>query len=238
MQHSELIYIGTSGWDYPQWRSRFYPDELARENWLAYYGQQFRTLEINHSFYQLPEKATLAHWRTQVPEGFRFAIKANRYITHNKKLKDPQEPVAKFMDRVVALEDTLGPILFQLPPRWHCNLDRLQQFLQTLPKGFAYSFEFRNRTWHCPEVYNLLANHGAAFCIFDLEKTPQKRSLRQIISTSACMVLKPSPTPGTIHPKLSRSGRGRWLPGAVKERPFIAISTTTRMVVRPKMRWL
>lgn len=144
MQHSELIYIGTSGWDYPQWRSQFYPDDLAREHWLAHYAQQFRTLEINHSFYQLPEKATLAQWRTQVPEGFRFAIKANRYITHNKKLKDPQEPVAKFMDRVVALEDTLGPILFQLPPRWHCNVDRLQQFLQALPEGFEYSFEFRD----------------------------------------------------------------------------------------------
>ncbi len=164
MQHSDRIFIGTSGWDYSPWRSRFYPDELARENWLAYYGQQFRTLEINHSFYQLPEKATLAHWRTQVPEGFRFAVKANRYITHNKKLKDPQ-----------ALADTLGPILFQLPPRWHCNLDRLQQFLQTLPKGFAYSFEFRNRTWHCPEVYDLLANHGAAFCIFDLEQNPSEK---------------------------------------------------------------
>lgn len=175
MDQADRIYIGTSGWDYPQWKSLFYPNELAKEQWLTYYTEKFRTLEINHSFYQLPEKDTLSHWKTQVPKGFRFAVKASRYITHNKKLKDPKDPIANFMDRVVALDQTLGPILFQLPPRWHCNPERLEQFLQALPQRFEYSFEFRDRTWHCPEVYDLLNSHGAAFCIFDLSQQPSDK---------------------------------------------------------------
>jgi uncharacterized protein YecE (DUF72 family) len=170
MKTSELVYIGTSGWDYPEWRSLFYPDDLPRENWLTYYTNQFPSLEINHSFYQLPEPETLKQWRSQVPKEFRFAVKASRYITHNKKLKDPQEPVKNFMARVTVLEDNLGPILFQLPPHWHCNQERLEQFLQVLPTEFEYSFEFRDRTWHCPEIYDTLARYGAAFCIFDLQQ--------------------------------------------------------------------
>lgn len=174
INQADRIYIGTSGWDYPGWRSLFYPDDLPKEDWLAYYTQHFRTLEINHSFYQLPKKDTLVQWRSHVPDGFQFAIKASRYITHNKNLKDSEEPVANFMDRVMALEDALGPILFQLPPNWHCNPERLKQFLKILPEGFEYSFEFRDRTWHCPEIYDLLTQHGAAFCIFDLRQQPSE----------------------------------------------------------------
>lgn len=147
MQHPRRLHIGTSGWDYLHWRSRFYPDELARDRWLTFYAQQFQTVEINHSFYQLPATETLMQWRSLVPDHFRFAVRASRYITHTKKLKDPHEPIARLMDRVVALEDYLGPILFQLPPRWRCN---------------------RDRTWHCNAVYDTLRCHGTSFCIFDL----------------------------------------------------------------------
>ena len=177
MQFTDRIFIGTSGWDYPEWRSRFYPADVSRDHWLTHYTQQFKTLEINHSFYQLPESKTLTHWRSLVPDDFRFAVKASRYITHNKKLKDPQEPVTRFMERVVALEDNLGPILFQLPPHWHCNRERLAQFLQVLPSGYDYSFEFRDRSWHCPEIYDTLAQYGASFCIFDLKQRTSEKAV-------------------------------------------------------------
>lgn len=173
---SGRIHIGTSGWHYDHWQGPFYPEDLAAEDMLDFYAQHFQAAEINNSFYQLPKAATLSSWRNTVPETFRFAVKASRYITHMKKLKDPAASVEKFFDRIEALGNRLGPILFQLPPDWRCNIERLEAFLAALPKKGRYTFEFRDPSWFCDEVDQVLEQAGAAFCIYDLagRQSPKK----------------------------------------------------------------
>lgn len=170
MKASKDIHIGTSGWHYEHWRGPFYPEEISNEELLSYYAKVFHTVEINNSFYRLPTEKTFKNWRDRVPDGFIFSVKASRYITHTKKLKDPQEPVANFMKRVEVLEDKLGPILFQLPPRWRVNPGRLREFLEVLPEGFHYAFEFRDSSWFDQRVVDALADQGAAFCIYHLNQ--------------------------------------------------------------------
>ena len=132
-------------------------------------AQHFRSVEINSSFYRLPTAKTLAQWRDSVPEYFIFAVKASRFITHMKKLNDPRRTLKPFINRLAVLRDKLGPILFQLPPRWHVNVERLAVFLKALPRGYRYAMEFRDPSWFDPRVYELLAEHNVAFCIFDLD---------------------------------------------------------------------
>ena len=143
---------------------------------LEYYSDLFDTVEINSSFYGMPSKRTLAGWRDSVPNGFVFAIKASRYITHMKKLEDPDEPVARFLERAEVLDFRLGPVLFQLPPRWRCNPRRLSEFLEVLPRDRRYAMEFRDESWFCDDVYDLLFDHGVAFCIYHLagRQSPKK----------------------------------------------------------------
>jgi uncharacterized protein YecE (DUF72 family) len=166
--NSREIYLGTSGWHYDHWQGRFYPEGLATDAWLKHYANQFTTMEINNSFYQLPEAETLARWRADTPDGFVFSVKASRYITHMKKLKEPEEPVTGFLERVDLLQEKLGPILFQLPPRWNYDRERLESFLETLPKGYRYTFEFRDPSWFNAQAYEALARHNAAFCMYHL----------------------------------------------------------------------
>lgn len=163
------IHIGTSGWHYKHWSGTYYPANLAAGDYLDYYCKRFQTVEINNSFYQLPEAETLESWRETVSGDFTFAVKANRYITHMKNLKDAQEAVENFLERVVILGDRLGPILFQLPPKWDLNLERLRTFLQGLPQDFRYTFEFRDPRWFDDDVLALLREHQAAFCIYHLK---------------------------------------------------------------------
>lgn len=163
-----MIRIGTSGWNYPHWRQSFYPKELTTARWLDYYSDRFDTVEINKTFYNLPEPEQFAAWREAVPEGFRFSVKASRYITHLKKLKDPADATARFIDSVRGLGDCLGPVLFQLPPRWKANPERLQAFLSELPAGLRSVFEFRDPSWMAEEILVLLRSFGAAFCIYEL----------------------------------------------------------------------
>lgn len=162
------LHIGTSGWQYKHWRGPFYPKEIPRKNYLDYYAQHLQTVEVNNSFYRLPEKETFADWRNSVPPGFIFTVKASRFITHRKKLKDPERSLLLFLERVSSLNNKLGPILFQLPPRWHFNPERFYDFLESLPSGFRFAFEFRDPSWHNPQAYDALTEMGAAFCIFDL----------------------------------------------------------------------
>ncbi|HKJ72388.1 MAG TPA: DUF72 domain-containing protein [Gammaproteobacteria bacterium] len=162
------IRIGTSGWQYDHWKGPFYPRELARRGFLGYYAERFDTTEVNSFFYGLPKADTVASWRQAVPADFAFAVKASRYITHMKKLKDPEASLARFRERIDLLGSQLGPILFQLPPNWGANPDRLRAFLQALPKGPRYTFEFRDPSWFTPEVLGLLEDYGAAFCIYEL----------------------------------------------------------------------
>jgi uncharacterized protein YecE (DUF72 family) len=161
------IHIGTSGWHYEHWRGPFYPTELSHAGFLKFYADLFHTVEINNSFYRLPQSQTFLKWRETVPPGFIFAVKASRYITHLKKLKDPGQPLRTLLDRVVLLEDRMGPILFQLPPRWHLNHERLVFFLNALSRDFKYAFEFRDPSWFDSRVYDALAEHGMALCIYE-----------------------------------------------------------------------
>jgi len=165
-----MIKIGASGWHYRHWRGPFYPQHCSTACMLDFYSRHFDTVEINNSFYRLPEPETFDLWRKQTPPGFQFAVKASRFITHNKKLADPDSALESFLPRAARLREKLGPILFQLPPKWNVNVPRLEQFLAALPKGnrWRYAFEFRNPTWLATEVYAVLRRYGAAFCIFDL----------------------------------------------------------------------
>jgi uncharacterized protein YecE (DUF72 family) len=164
------IYIGTSGWHYAHWVGPFYPEDAPPDAFLAYYARKLRSVEINHTFYQLPDPATLAKWRDSTPAGFLFACKASRYITHMKKLKDPAPATRRFFDAVTMLGNKLGPILFQLPPRWCVDADRLTRFLEALPERLRFAFEFRDESWFTPRICELLARHNAALCAYDLDR--------------------------------------------------------------------
>lgn len=163
-----LVHVGTSGWHYGHWRGPFYPENLPKPRMLGWYTRHFDTVEINNSFYRLPTTEALARWCRETPREFCFAVKASRYITHNHKLKDPEQSSEKFFSQMARLGRRLGPILFQLPPSWKLNLERLEEFLGTLPRRRRYVFEFRNLTWNVPAVYEALRRHNAAFCIFEL----------------------------------------------------------------------
>lgn len=162
------IRIGTSGWHYKHWVGKFYPDRFPGAKMLAYYYERFDSVEINNSFYMLPKIETLSCWREATPKNFEFAIKASRFLTHNKKLKEPENALNNFLPLGEALGKKLGPILFQLPPKWKINLERLEEFLEALPKFHRYTFEFREPSWLIEDNYALLRKHNAAFCIYEL----------------------------------------------------------------------
>ncbi len=168
MSGTGLIHIGTSGWHYDHWRGPFYPEDLASAEFLKFYQQFFHTVEINNSFYRLPSEKALIDWRQTVPPGFIFAVKGSRFITHMKKLQDPEKSIAPFMERVPLLGDRLGPILFQLPPRWRFNGERLRHFLAVLPREYRYALELRDPSWLNQEASDILRQHKAAFCIYEL----------------------------------------------------------------------
>jgi uncharacterized protein YecE (DUF72 family) len=162
------VRVGCSGWIYPHWRGRFYPEKLAVKRWFAFYAEHFDTVEINNSFYRLPKPETFDAWAAQAPPGFRYAVKANRFLTQAKKLKDCEEPMARMMPAFRHLGQTLGPVLYQLPPRFKVNLERLERFLELVPKDVANVFEFRDNSWHDDAVFALLERYGASFCAHDM----------------------------------------------------------------------
>lgn len=162
------VRIGTSGWHYKHWCGPFYENRTAPSQMLQVYLRYFDTVEINNSFYKLPSAETFRLWRQSAPPGFRFAVKASRFITHMKKLKDPQNALDNILKRAAELKDKLGPILFQLPPKWMVNAERLEEFLAALPQRHQYAFEFRERSWHKDAIYDILRRHNAAFCMYEL----------------------------------------------------------------------
>jgi uncharacterized protein YecE (DUF72 family) len=155
-------YVGTSGWQYDDWRGLFYPEDVRQRDWLAYYSERFGTVEVNNSFYRLPERATFERWREQTPPGFVVTVKASRFITHLRRLRDPGEPVQLFWQRAAGLGDRLGPVLFQLPPRFPVEVGRLRGLLHVLPEQMRAAFEFRDRSWYTDDVFHLLDEAGAA----------------------------------------------------------------------------
>jgi uncharacterized protein YecE (DUF72 family) len=162
------VHIGTSGWHYKHWYGRFYPEKLPASKMLEFYSRYFDTVELNNTFYRLPPDNGLETWRTTAPRGFCFAAKGSRFITHMKKLKDPEVAIGRYFERIDRLRPKLGPIVFQLPPFWEIDEERFQNFLRALPKQHRYAFELRNPTWHTESIYRILRKHNAAFCIFEI----------------------------------------------------------------------
>lgn len=161
------FFIGTSGYSYNHWEGRFYPGGLPKKQWLPYYAERLQSVEINNTFYRLPEKSTFLNWYQSVPEEFLFALKASRYLTHIKKLKDPKDPVSLFIDRAKELKGKCGPILYQFPPHWKVNKERLEQFLDQLPGRYSHVLEFRDESWFDEEVYELMRRHRVGLCLHD-----------------------------------------------------------------------
>ena len=162
-----LVHIGTSGYNYPEWRGSFYPEGLPAKQMFGFYAEHFRTVEINYTFYRMPTLKTTEAWRAQAPDGFSYVLKAPRRITHDKRLKDCADTLHYFCDSARGLGPCLGPLLFQLPPNLKCDLDRLDAFLKLLPADMRAAFEFRHDSWLTEAVYDQLRAHGAAVCIAD-----------------------------------------------------------------------
>jgi uncharacterized protein YecE (DUF72 family) len=162
-----MLRIGTSGWVYTHWRGLFYPPPLKQPEWFRFFAQHFDTVEINNSFYRLPSEAAFDTWREQAPPGFLYAVKASRFLTHFKKLKEPEPPLQLFFERAGRLGPTLGPVLYQLPPRWKLNLPRFVAFMDALPRG-AHVVEFRDQSWVTDEVFAAMEQRGVSHCIHDM----------------------------------------------------------------------
>ena len=165
------VLVGTSGWHYGSWRGPFYPEDVRVRHQLRYYASRFHTTEINNSFYRLPTEKAVAEWSDTVPDGFVFAWKASRYITHYKRLKDCGDSIKLVFGRMDGLGDRFGPVLFQLPPQFQRDRDRLAGFLKLLPKR-RIAFEFRHESWYEPDIFGLLSDHNTAFCISDHAAAP------------------------------------------------------------------
>ena len=171
--------IGCSGWNYQHWRGRFYPSEMAAREWFDYYARVFDTVEINNTFYRLPASSTFAAWRERAPANFLYAIKASRFLTHLKRLRDPEDPVLLLFGRACQLQDHLGPVLYQLPASFHRDLTRLDDFLAVLPRTLGelggtpaqqtikHAIEFRHPSWYVTETASVLRAHGAVMCLHD-----------------------------------------------------------------------
>ena len=162
--------VGTSGYNYTEWKGSFYPEKFPQKKMLPYYAERLDTVEINYTFYRLPTERLLAGWSAVTPAGFRFTLKAPRRITHEARLVDCAEITRAFCDAAQILGDKRGALLFQLPPSFRKNVDVLARFLETLPPDARAAFEFRHASWHDPAVTELLAAHGAALCIADSER--------------------------------------------------------------------
>jgi len=164
--------VGTSGYAYKEWKGNFYPAKLPDKEMLRYYGQQFATVEINHSFYQMPRERILEGWAEMVPAGFQFALKANQKITHVMKLRNCEELLKRFLEAASVLHegDHLGPILVQLPPTFRADLGVLEEFLKLRPRAFRFALEVRHPSWYTEETYALLRQYETALCLAETDK--------------------------------------------------------------------
>ena len=173
--------IGTSGWHYDHWRGLFYPDGLPKSRWFEYYARHFLTVELNNSFYRQPKASAWQAWHDEAPSGFRFAVKANRFLTHIKRFKDAEEPLKNFFDGAHRLNTFLGPVLYQAPPsfpRTEENVERLEAFFQLLPCGDVHVVEFRHNSWFVDDTLELLRHHNVGLCVHDMKgmRCPKERT--------------------------------------------------------------
>ena len=164
---AKSLRIGTSGWNYNHWRERFYPPDIAKSKWLEYYSDHFDTIEVNATFYRLPKPKTFENWYERTPENFNWAVKASKYITHTKRLKEAGEPLERFYQSVQILKEKTGPILFQLPPSFTFERERFQAFCKDLRPGYRHALEFRHASWIDESVFKILKENNIALCISD-----------------------------------------------------------------------
>jgi uncharacterized protein YecE (DUF72 family) len=162
-----MLMIGTSGWQYRDWRGTFYPQKLAQARWLEHYAGSFRTVEVNNTFYRLPRPETFVAWRERTPEDFLVVVKTSRYLTHIKRLKEPQASVDLFLERALGLGPKLGPLLLQLPPTFQVDVARLRDALAAFPADLRLAVEFRHGSWHTDEVLTILSERDAALVMAD-----------------------------------------------------------------------
>jgi uncharacterized protein YecE (DUF72 family) len=165
---SAKYYVGCSGWHYEHWRGLYYPEGLAKSRWLSFYARQFATVELNNSFYHLPSEKAFTAWRESTPEGFIFAVKVSRFITHIKRLRNLGSAVENFLSRTRLLGEKLGPLLYQLPPSMKRNDALLQRFLSSLPPQYQHAIEFRHESWIDDAVFDILRRHNVGLCVFDM----------------------------------------------------------------------
>jgi len=177
MRRAPAFRIGCSGWQYRHWKGDFYPADLRPHDWLEYYARHFDTVEVNNSFYRLPGEGVFESWRTRTPPNFVFAVKASRFLTHMKKLNDPEEPIERLFSRAFELGGKLGPVLYQLPGQMPKNIDRLAGLLAVLPSRVKHAIEFRNPSWYDDDVMQLLRRHNVALCLHDMSGSAAPRLL-------------------------------------------------------------
>jgi uncharacterized protein YecE (DUF72 family) len=229
------IHIGTSGWQYRHWLGTFYPQDIPRKTLFSYYSRHFSTVELNNPFYRLPPKENFLAWKKNSPPGFVFAVKANRFITHLKYLGDPEITTPAFFENISGLGRKLGPVLFQLPPSWKVNEDRLRAFLEFIPGRFRYAFEFRNPTWYTPAVFSLLEKHNCAFCIYELAGHTSPLKI-----TSDFVYIRLHGPGGKYQGSYTRAALKKWATRCSKWSPgeamFLCTSTTTRPDMLPRTR--
>jgi uncharacterized protein YecE (DUF72 family) len=164
------IWVGTSGYNYPEWKGTFYPEKLPAAKMLPYYAERFPTVEINYTFYRAPNEKTLEGWSRATPEAFRLTLKAPKRITHDRRLRDCAEPVRQFFETAAVLGPKLGAVLFQLPPNLKKDVSLLEAFLETFPPRVCAAFEFRHQSWLDEEVYAQLRARNLALCVADSER--------------------------------------------------------------------
>lgn len=166
------LYVGTSGYSYKEWKGSFYPEKIPAKDMLRYYSERLSTVEINATFYRMPQTSMLENWKEQVPNNFKFALKAPQRVTHFKRLKEAEEETKYFLETASVLQDELGVVLFQLPPNMKKDLDRLKTFVDQLPEAPRAAFEFRHPTWFEDDVLELLRSRNLALCISDTDDLP------------------------------------------------------------------
>jgi uncharacterized protein YecE (DUF72 family) len=163
-----LLRVGTSGYHYEHWKTIFYPADLPKSRWFSYYAQRFDTVEINNTFYHLPSASAFDVWQKQAPPNFLYALKFNRYGSHWMRLKSARQTIGNFLAVANRLAEFLGPILVQLPPHWNVDAQRLDNFLTEAPRSLRWAVEFRNASWLCDKIFEILERHQAALCIHDM----------------------------------------------------------------------
>lgn len=169
------LYVGTSGYSYKEWKGSFYPEKLAAKDMLPYYASRLHAVELNNTFYRMPQRSMVESWKAQVPDGFRFSVKAAQRITHLKRLKDVADETKYMLETISALQDSLGVVLYQLPPNMKKDLERLETFLKNLPADPPAAFEFRHPTWFDDDVLQLLRSENRALCVSDTDDLPVSR---------------------------------------------------------------